>query len=384
MAGRLRPPHPVQVLLDPALEYFREAALGARHYGFETGRLRFADAWLPHELRGDMKDLIRRDGIRGIVAPLHTITQAKRFTALGVPVVNISNAFVHPRLAVVTQNDRDAGRLALRHLHMCGCRSFGFWGVPGMQYSQDRLAGFRMELQCLDPNASLSVGGGAEKKMSKWLSALPRPAGVFAVLDSFALALMRAAKALQWRIPEDLAVLGAGDDHFWVEFESTPLSSVRLPARQIGYEAARLLDRLIGGASIPSEPLRLPVVEVVARQSTDVRFVEDLAVAKAIEFIRAHAHENPYVADVAKAAGLSRTGLGVRFRKSLGHSILDEIARARIAKAQELLRDTTLKLGDVASRCGFPNSQRFSVLFRQHAGLAPRAWRKSAKRQRAS
>ncbi|MCS6243839.1 MAG: substrate-binding domain-containing protein [Opitutus sp.] len=371
-------PYPVQVLVDPALQYFREAALGARHYGFETGRLSFVDAWLPHELRGDLRALARRDGICGVVAPLHTPSEAARFARLGLPVVNISNAVIHPQIPVVTQDDEGAGRIAALHLIECGCRAFGFWGHPGKPYSAARLKGFRDTLKRAAPGASLSIGGGGERGMPDWLRALPQPAGVFTVLDSYALSLMRAARSLGRRVPDDVAVLGAGNDHFWVDFESIPLSSVRLPAWNIGYEAARLLADLIAAKKTSHAGVRLPVVDVAARQSTAVRFVEDAAVARAVDYIRAHAHENPYVKDVARAVGLSRTSLGARFQQSLGRTLLTEIQLARIELAKRLLRDSDTRLTEIAERCGFPNSQRFSVLFRQRTGQSPRAWRKFA------
>jgi DNA-binding LacI/PurR family transcriptional regulator len=122
------PPFRVQVVAQENMEYFRETVLGVRRYGFSTGRMVFADRWLDHELAGDMKRLVRRDGIQGIVAVIHTTAQERRFAGLGVPVVNVSNAMMRPRLPVVTQDDVAVGRLAAAHLQACGCGAFGFWG----------------------------------------------------------------------------------------------------------------------------------------------------------------------------------------------------------------------------------------------------------------
>jgi hypothetical protein len=72
----LRPVHKpfrVQIVTDAQLEYFREAVIGARHFGFETGRIEFVDRWLDHEMRGDLAALVRRDRVQGIVAPIHTV-----------------------------------------------------------------------------------------------------------------------------------------------------------------------------------------------------------------------------------------------------------------------------------------------------------------------
>lgn len=384
-------PFRVQVVVQENLEYFRDVVLGVRRYGFSTGRLVFADRWLDHEQAEDLRRVVKRDDIQGIVAAIHEPAMERRFAALGIPVVNVSNSMLRPRLPVVTQDDVAVGRLAAGHLQACGCRTFGFWGQAGASYSEERLAGFR------EVAATVSVGGcveGAESpaelyaRMRGWLAKQMRPLGLFAVMDTYALLLMRAARELGWRVPEDVAVLGAGDEDFWVEFESVPLSSVRLPARQIGHAAAALLDRMLTrgvkpGAAVPpsrgggkGRGVRLPGAEIVARPSTDVIYAEDEAVARAVRFIREQAGGNPYVDDVAKAAGVSLSALQARFRSTLGRTMLEEIQRVRVARAQRLLADSTLPMSVVAERCGFPNSQRFSVLFRQVSGLSPSAYRR--------
>jgi LacI family transcriptional regulator len=223
------PPFRVQIVTDSRLAYFREAVIGARRFGFETGRLEFVDRWLEPELRGDLGRLVRRDRVAGIVAPLHTIAEERRYARLGIPVVNISNALPASTIPVVTQDDVAVGRLAAQHLRLCGARSFGFWGDLRQAYVRERHAGFRDELARHGQEGALWVGSGSDRRMGAWLGRLRRPAGVFAVLDEQALGLMRAARQAGWGVPDEVAVLGAGDDDFWVEFESVPLSSIRLP-----------------------------------------------------------------------------------------------------------------------------------------------------------
>ena len=379
--SRTKVPFRVQIVAEETQGYFRDTVLGARRYGFTTGRMAFADRWLEHELAGDLRRLVKRDGVDGIVAAIHGEWMERRFVKLGIPVVNVSNSILRPRLPVVSQDDAAAGRLAAEHLAACGCRALGFWGQPGSSYSDERLEGFRAAAKAA--GLALSVDGCVDAspadvfaRMKAWLAKQPRPLGVFAVLDSYALSLMRAAKELGWRVPEDVAVLGAGDEDFLVEFESVPLSSVRLPARQIGHAAAELLDRMMTRGVRAARGVRLGGAEIVARKSTDVIYADDEAVGRAVRFIREHATESPYVGDVAKAAGVSPVALQTRFRAALGRTVLEEITRVRVTRAQALLAGSEMKLAEVAERCGFPNSQRFSVVFGQVAGLAPSAYRR--------
>ncbi|HEY9248989.1 MAG TPA: substrate-binding domain-containing protein [Rariglobus sp.] len=371
----------MQVVAEETQAYFRDTVLGARRHGFSTGRMVFADRWLAHELAGDLRRLVKRDRIDGIVAAIHSAETERRFAKLGIPVVNVSNAILKPRLPVVTQDDAAVGRLAAEHLRTCGCRAYGFWGQRAASYSEERLAGFRGVLA----GEVVATEAGREgretqaelyARMKAWLAKQPVPLGLFAVLDSYALLLMRAARELGRRVPEDVAVLGAADEDFLVEFESVPLSSVRLPARQIGHEAAALLDRMMTRSVTTGRSVKLAGAEIVARRSTDVIYAEDEAVGRAVRFIREQAVENPYVGDVAKAAGVSVVALQTRFRAALGRTVLEEIQRVRVGRAQALLAHTELKMGAVAERCGFPNSQRFSVLFRQVAGVSPSGYRR--------
>lgn len=379
---RLRPPFRVQLVVDTHLAYFREVILGVREYGFTTGRLELVDRWLEHEPR-DLRVLVRRDNVQGIIAAIHRPGIEARFSGLAIPVVNTSNTMPLPRLPVVTQDDRAVGRMAGDHLRNCGCRRFAFWGQQSSSYSLERLDGFcgviGDGLELVDTKFMPPKFGRAEyNRILHWLARQAKPLGVFAVLDSIGLLILRAARELGWRVPEDLAVLGAGDDDFLVAFERIALSSIQLPARKIGYAAAEEIDRLIRGGRSSEEGIRLPPVGLATRQSTDTLFVTDEVVVRALQYIRERATSNPYVSDVARAAGVSIPTLQNRFRTALNRTTLEEIQRVRIERAKDLLRTTDSKLEQVAENCGFPNAKRFSVLFRQLVGTSPSLFRRNS------
>jgi LacI family transcriptional regulator len=376
------PPYLVQVAVDLHHDYFREVALGARHYGYETGRFKFADRWLEHELAEGVDNLMIKRGIQGLIMPVHTMEIYRRVTRLPMPVVNVSTRLSLPRLPLVTRDDTMVGRLAAEHLLACGCREFAAWGLGRRPFSEERLAGFAERLAEAGFTSSLArtqAQGNTEasyRKLSEWLSKLPRPAGIFAVEDFSALTVIRSIHELGYRVPEDFAVIGAGNESYWGNFERIPLSSVRLPAHDVGYQAAALLDDMLSGKTTRIETRSLPVTEVIGRQSTDILFTGDETVRRALMFIRAHAHENPYVADVARAAQVSLQVLKRRFRAALGRSVLEEILRIRIDLAKNLLAKTGLSMGEIAERCGFPNQQRFSLRFKQSTGQSPASYRK--------
>lgn len=93
-----------------------------------------------------------------------------------------------------------------------------------------------------------------------------RPDAVFAGNDYFALGLCRALAEEGLRVPEDMAVIGYGD-HPYAGFLNPPLTTVRLPAYEIGTSAVDLLlRRMRAGDESPQKLLVRP--ELVVRAST--------------------------------------------------------------------------------------------------------------------
>ncbi len=110
-------------------------------------------------------------------------------------------------------------------------------------------------------------------------------------------------------MPEDVALLGVGNDDLYCEMTRPPLSSIMVPAEQIGYEAVALLERLLAGGKPPRQPTLLAPVGVVTRRSTEVLAIDDLEVVAAVRFIRENAHLPLRVADVLRLVPLGRRTL---------------------------------------------------------------------------
>lgn len=63
------------------------------------------------------------------------------------------------------------------------------------------------------------------------------------------------------------------------------------------------------------------------------------------------------------------------FRQQTGMSISQYLRQLKICQAQDLLRHSELLIGDIATRCGFEDSNYFSVVFTKETGMTPRMWR---------
>ena len=63
------------------------------------------------------------------------------------------------------------------------------------------------------------------------------------------------------------------------------------------------------------------------------------------------------------------------FRDQTGMTINQYLRQLRVCHAQHLLQHTELLISDVAMRCGFEDSNYFSVVFTRETGMTPSQWR---------
>jgi LacI family transcriptional regulator len=103
--------------------------------------------------------------------------------------------------------------------------------------------------------------------MRRLLALSPSPDGVFCYNDPVAAGAMKAALESGLRVPQDLAVVGAGNVHY-SDLLRVPLSTIDQSSSLIGENAAALLLDLIEARS-PQQPrtVLLPP-KLIARDST--------------------------------------------------------------------------------------------------------------------
>jgi LacI family transcriptional regulator len=212
--------------------------------------------------------------------------------------------------------------------------------------------------------------------MIAWLRALPKPCGVFACCDSWSRVIARYARVAGLRVPEDLAIIGADNDPTECELSAPPLSSVAIPWRRVGEEAAALVRRSLAGGAIARRRTVVTPGPVVVRRSSDVLAIQDAVAAAAVAWIRAHARGRISVPSVAVAAHVSRQRLERRFRAVLGRTVMQEIRRARVELAKRVLATTRLGLPAVAERSGFTSAALLNAAFQRELGMTPGAYRR--------
>lgn len=335
--------------------------------------------------------LCRRWKPDGIIAHLATRPIARQVLRIGKPVVDVACVLRDARVPVVDVDHAAVGKQAAEHFLERGFRHFGFYGSRRARYCRLREASFRARVaeagctvsscyaEFLSGLPRPSSWGSMDQRVRQWLEDLPKPVAIFASNDTPARHLADICRQVGLEVPDCVALLGVDNDELECCLTSPPLSSVAIPAEQIGYEAARLLDRMMSGGAPPDAPVFLAPLAIVTRQSTETLAVPDRAVAAALAFIRRRAAEEIDVALVAEEAGLARRTLECRFRRLLGRTVLDVIRRTRVQIAKELLSGTELSMPEVARRAGFANAQRLAVVFGQVTGMSPTSYRRQSR-----
>jgi LacI family transcriptional regulator len=377
-------PLPIGLVFDYNLAYSRGVLRGVKQYAQTRPH------WIlvpldPEGLTGRVLEAVRPVGLIALVA---TSALTETLKALRRPLVNVAGVLADLPFPRVGVDHRQVGELAARHLRERGFRHFAFVGHPHHFYSAEREAGFRQVLVSGGhslasyherPARSYRRRGRLlvlNEGLQRWLQALPKPVGVFACHDVFALQVVEACRLTGLRVPDEVAIIGVDNDDLLCELARPSLSSVVVPAERIGFEAAALLERLLRRARPPRKPRLIPPTGVVTRQSSDLIAGGDADVTAAVRFIRDHAHSPISVDDVLRAVTASRRSLERRFRALLERGLGEEIRRAHLERAKDLLASTVLTVAEVAEQSGFASVHYLSRLFRRETGLTPTAYRR--------
>jgi AraC family transcriptional regulator len=89
-----------------------------------------------------------------------------------------------------------------------------------------------------------------------------------------------------------------------------------------------------------------------------------------------HLGEDLSLSDVASLSNLSTGHFSIAFKQSMGIAPHAWLRRQRIDRAKILLRDPGLTVASIALVVGFANQSAFGVAFKKETGLSPMAWRR--------
>src|SRR3954468_6196131 len=378
----------VALLVETSRGFGREFLLGMARYS------RLHGPWSFHITPGDYKQVVpkmKQWGGAGIIARIADDRTAQAVIDAHLPTIAIglTDEQMSPgsplsKFSEISSDPVEGSRVAADHLLERQLVQFAYVGRNDRGWSGRREKAFRTYLaeRHFDVHTykapKLRKDRVWEKEqafLARWLSALPRPIGVFACDDDRGREVLEACKLADLRVPEDVAVVGVDNDEVFCELADPPLSSVALNAETAGYRAAALLDAMMHGRERKRRQIVVEALGVVTRRSTDIVAVDDDEITNALRFIRRQHGCNISVDRVAAEVGLSRRSLEKRFREVTGRTILESVQLTRLERAKRLLRETTYPISKVAELAGFGSAGYFIQFFQKQVGKTPRKYR---------
>lgn len=377
----------VAVLLDFTHSYRRGIIDGLMTYA------RVQRRWIIELLPAREADILSTIASRGrsdglIVAAGHAdLAEAIRHT--GTPAVNVSGRLEASPLPRVGANNWRVGELGAEHLLDLGLRSFAFYCDTTNHFCfLRRQSGFIARINAAGYGCEVFHDGfwhqGQRQHHSRartlhgWLRSLPPHTGLMTATDNSARTVINACRTLGIAVPDDLAVVGVDLDPLQSSAAGMLLTSVDVNPTLIGFEAARLLDRIFQHEKVSQNTeIAIEPRGVVRGVSTDFTICGDEFVAKALSYMRDHARRGILVDEIASHVHLSRRSLERRFADVLGRSPHTEVRRLRIEQTKDLLAQTKMSIGEIAQEMGFGDVKHLSTAFREETGCTPTHYRQT-------
>lgn len=185
--------------------------------------------------------------------------------------------------------------------------------------------------------------------------------------------------------PPDVRILGG---YFVFDSSDAALLVSLMPAlvHVRGVERLSTLVRLVGdecaadrsGRDLVLERLvELLLIEALRSSSHDeappglLRGLADPQLAPAIRQMHAQLSRSWTVAQLAKAATLSRSAFFERFTRTVGLRPMEYLLAWRMAVARDLLRRPDVRVAEVAEHVGYGSASSFSTAFNRYMGQPP-------------
>jgi LacI family transcriptional regulator len=220
-------------------------------------------------------ELLRQGRVDGLLIASGVLKddELRRVIASGVGPVVLVNRRVRGIRASVVVDDESGAKLAVDHLRDLGHRNIGgMFGPTGVDTSVRRKKGFIAGCRDMAPASRPTLDMPSWNYVAGYEGALEllnrkkRPSGIFASTLAMGIGTLRAARELNIQIPHDLSVIALHDSEI-ANYLDPPLTTVAMPAEEMGREAVEMLVSLIDGG-----PSREVIVgeeaKLVLREST--------------------------------------------------------------------------------------------------------------------
>src|SRR6266567_5314704 len=102
---------------------------------------------------------------------------------------------------------------------------------------------------------------------------------------------------------------------------------------------------------------------------------EPVEIWKARKLIRDHSDGELSLTEIAKSVNLSANYLSEKFKEVTGVNFVRYVGQTRTAKARDLLRNSNLRISEIAFAVGFQSLSQFNRAFKKLSGKSPTEFR---------
>jgi len=370
------------LLLETSRAFGRDLITGIVRYSRLNGCWSFYKE--PIDLKSSIPNLAhwKPDGII-----MRDTMITKELLKLKVPTIFAPHFIHYPKnIPIIITDSSSIAKMASRHFIEKGFKNLAYCGFHNIVWSEERKyyfnlfnseCGIKTHNYVSSYKISTDNWEKQQEHIQKWIKALPKPVGIFACNDDRGQHVLEICKLMGLKVPEEAAVLGVDNDPMVCEFTDPPLSSILLNTEFAGYEAAKLLDKMMRTGNITrGKQIIVAASHIVYRQSSDILAVDDKYLRLAIKFIKDNANNKINVKDVVNTTGINRRTLEKKFRETIRRSIYSEIQQVRAELISKLLIETELSISHITSFYNFTDIEHISRFFKKEKGMGLREFRK--------
>jgi LacI family transcriptional regulator len=208
----------------------------------------------------------------------------KHIRRLKLPAVFVQFSPRVQSISSVGIDNSEISRLCFEHLKACGFNHFAFYSITDEAEHTIRGKCFQKiakenDSKChvyarkkrfprLKEKSYYNLGMKDKGQVADWVKKLPKPIGIMASDDRSGQRILDAARALGLIVPNDVAVIGVGNDETFCSLCPPALSSVSPNTERVGYEAAFLLSKMMSGRRKAIRQIVIKPTGIVVRCST--------------------------------------------------------------------------------------------------------------------
>lgn len=318
-----------------------------------------------------------------------TITAAQK---LKVPIVNTWHSNEISGLSSVFPNFFQAGVLAAEAMAKRGYTNFISINYNGGKAAKVFLRGATSVLKAKGCNhKKYLIPRDLEKNkqkweafhrdFSKWIKSWKFPVAILTSVSDLGPKISALCIENGIRIPEDAALISSDNDPAYCEGFSPTISSVDIDYFDVGFQAAKLLDKMLKKKPKKDKVILIPPTGIAYRESTCHLAICDNIVRQAITFISDNYHNNIQIRDVVSNFQLSRRSLEQRFKDTVGHTIHEEISRLRLETMKLLLVQTDKSIKVLSREAGYSNEHHMRRAFKLATGMLPKDYQYEQRNQ---